>query len=162
MLSSYRFMCYMTYIIYRKVAGIPRRAWPSERYSRILLIGHLKQIYKIISNPTTKLRQAWKLSTALIRFQMQHEIPIIVTPPPPPPMPTNIETPRKEPVPPRPPLPVEVRMPGRPPAPAAVDTDDEEGLFSGEPGSNRPIHAAAHGLYQEVRQVGKHRKQDGA
>jgi len=84
--------------------------------------------------------------------QMQHEIPIIVTPPPPPPMPTNIETPRKEPVPPRPPLPVEVRMPGRPPAPAAVDTDDEEGLFSGEPGSNRPIHAAAHGLYQEVRQ----------
>ena len=89
---------------------------------------------------------------------MQQEIPIIVTPPPPPPMPTNIETPRKEPIPPRPPLPEEVRMPGRPPAPAAVDTDDEEGLFSGEPGANRPIHAAAHGLYQEVRQVGKHQK----
>ena len=100
--------------------------------------------------------------TILIRFQMPQEIPIIVTPPPPPPMPTNIETPRKEPVPPRPPLPEEVRMPGRPPAPAAVDTDDEEGLFSGEPGANRPIHAAAHGLYQEVRQVGKHRKQDVA
>ena len=89
---------------------------------------------------------------------MQQEIPIIVTPPPPPPMPTNIETPRKENVPPRPPLPEEVRIPGRPPAPAAVDTDDEEGLFSGEPGANRPIHVAAHGLYQEVRQVSKHTK----
>jgi hypothetical protein len=33
------------------------------------------------------------------------------------------------------------------------DTDDEEGLFSSEPGSNRPIHMAAHGLYQEVKQV---------
>ena len=32
------------------------------------------------------------------------------------------------------------------------DTDDEEGLFTSEPGTNRPIHVAAHGLYQEVKQ----------
>ena len=61
--------------------------------------------------------------------------PIVVTPPP------------------RPPLPHEVRVPGRPPMPAH-DTDDEEGLFSGEPGMKKPIHAAAHGLYQEVSKVG--------
>ena len=33
------------------------------------------------------------------------------------------------------------------------DTDDEEGLFTSEPGTNRPIHVAAHGLYQEVKLV---------
>ncbi len=54
--------------------------------------------------------------------------------------------------PPRPPLPQEARVPGRPPVPA--DTDDEEGLFTAEPSKHKPIHAAAHGLYQEVRQVG--------
>ena len=32
------------------------------------------------------------------------------------------------------------------------DTDDEDGLFSADPASNRPIHMAAHGLYQEVKQ----------
>ena len=32
------------------------------------------------------------------------------------------------------------------------ETDDEEGLFSTDPGVNRPIHVAAHGLYQEVKQ----------
>jgi len=52
--------------------------------------------------------------------------------------------------PPRPPLPQqELNAPPRPPLP---DTDDEEGLFSNDPGSNRPIHVAAHGLYQEVKQ----------
>ena len=51
--------------------------------------------------------------------------------------------------PPRPPLPQDMVPPPRPPLP---DTDDEEGLFSSEPGNNRPIHVAAHGLYQEVKQ----------
>ena len=49
----------------------------------------------------------------------------------------------------RPPLPQEWSAPPRPPLP---DTDDEDGLFSADPGSNRPIHMAAHGLYQEVKQ----------
>ena len=53
------------------------------------------------------------------------------------------------PAPPRPPLPADWQAPPRPPLP---DTDDEEGLFSVDPGSNRPIHVAAHGLYQEVKQ----------
>ena len=54
-------------------------------------------------------------------------------------------------VPPRPPLPRDMMAPPRPPLP---DTDDEEGLFSADPdpGNNRPIHMAAHGLYQEVKQ----------
>ena len=72
-------------------------------------------------------------------------IPKIELPPPIPPPPEMTELP-----PPRPPLPSEARLPARPPAP---DTDDEEGVFSNEPGSNRPIHVAAHGLYQEVKQV---------
>ena len=76
-------------------------------------------------------------------------IPIVVSPPPPPPQET-VPTQLREVPPPRPPLPHEVRVPGRPPAP---DTDDEEGLFSTDPGSSKPIHQAAHGLYQEVRQV---------
>jgi hypothetical protein len=57
--------------------------------------------------------------------------------------------------PPRPPLPQEVVNGPPPPRPPMPDTDDEEGLFSSEPGSNRPIHMAAHGLYQEVKQVYK-------
>eukprot|EP00093_Oithona_nana_P010886 10886.XXX_123334_120703_1 [CDS] Oithona nana genome sequencing. len=62
---------------------------------------------------------------------------------------------QEAPPPPRPPLPEEVRgPPPRPPMPNANtnDTDDEEGLFTNEPGTNRPIHVAAHGLYQEVKQ----------
>ncbi len=72
------------------------------------------------------------------------QIPIVVTPPPPP-----LNTSSSIPAPPRPPLPQEVRIPGRPPMP---DTDDEEGLFTSGPSAQRPIHAAAHGLYQEVNQ----------
>ncbi len=72
---------------------------------------------------------------------LQKPVNIVVTPPPPPP---------SQP-PPRPPLPHEARVPGRPPMPS--DTDDEEGLFSGEPGMKRPIHAAAQGLYREVSKV---------
>jgi vinculin len=74
-------------------------------------------------------------------------------PPPIPPPPVFSEAP------PRPPLPAEasiVAPPPRPPMPHPhphADTDDEEGLFSIEPRSNRPIHLAAHGLYQEVKQV---------
>ena len=56
------------------------------------------------------------------------------------------------PPPPRPPLPNELVPPPRPPMPNANDTDDEEGIFTSEPGTNRPIHVAAHGLYQEVKQ----------
>ena len=66
--------------------------------------------------------------------------------PPIPPPPVFVEAP------PRPPLPAEMAIPPRPPIPQA-DTDDEEGLFTLEPRSNRPIHLAAHGLYQEVKQV---------
>jgi len=51
--------------------------------------------------------------------------------------------------PPRPPLPQDFQPPPRPPLP---DTDDEDGIFTSEPGANRPIHMAAHGLYQEVKQ----------
>ena len=63
--------------------------------------------------------------------------------------------------PPRPPLPEEISQPPPPrPAPPmangneapANETDDEDGLFSSDPGMNRPIHVAAHGLYQEVKQ----------
>ena len=79
--------------------------------------------------------------------QPQQRIPEIELPPPIPPPPEMNELP-----PPRPPLPKEVRMPERPAAPPA-DTDDEEGIFLNEPGANRPIHLAAHGLYQEVKLV---------
>ena len=68
--------------------------------------------------------------------------------PPIPPLPAVQEAPP----PPRPPLPEEIRPPPRPPMPNANDTDDEEGVFSSEPGTNQPIHVAAHGLYQEVKQ----------
>ena len=55
-------------------------------------------------------------------------------------------------------------MPPRPPHPPDSgvqrqhqfpESEDEDGLFSMEPESNRPIHMAAHGLYQEVKQVTK-------
>ena len=84
-------------------------------------------------------------------YECQKQIPIIVTPP------KTAAAPNKAsvPTPPRPPLPHEVRVPGRPPMPGMADTDDEDGLFTDGPGQNRPIHAAAHGLYQEVRQVKK-------
>ena len=78
------------------------------------------------------------------------QVPIEVQPMPPPipPLPTQ-----EAPPPPRPPLPEEIRgPPPRPPMPNSNDTDDEEGLFTNEPGTNRPIHVAAHGLYQEVKQ----------
>ena len=76
-----------------------------------------------------------------------NHVPVPEIPPPIPPPPSDlVEVP-----PPRPPLPEEARMPARPPAPP--DTDDEEGLFAHEPGSDRPIRVAAHGLYQEVKQV---------
>lgn len=71
-------------------------------------------------------------------------IPILVDPAPPvPPLPEQSQAP------PRPPLPQDFQVPPRPPLP---DTDDEDGIFTSEPGSNRPIHMAAHGLYQEVKQ----------
>jgi len=87
-------------------------------------------------------------------YNQNHQIPVLVDhgsyqPPPVPPLPL-LDGP-----PPRPPLPQELTAGGGPPPPRPPmpDTDDEEGLFSMEPGSNRPIHMAAHGLYQEVKQV---------
>merc|ERR1719270_1778551 len=67
------------------------------------------------------------------------KVPVIIEPQPPqvPSLPSQAALSGEHPAPPRPPLP---------------DTDDEDGLFSGDPGSNRPIHMAAHGLYQEVKQ----------
>ena len=78
--------------------------------------------------------------------------PLNSMPPPIPPPPVFNEAP------PRPPLPAEAMSaisapPPRPPHPHAADTDDEDGIFSSEPRSERPIHLAAHGLYQEVKQV---------
>ena len=69
----------------------------------------------------------------------------------PPSMPAQPPVEATAPVPPRPPLPRDMMAPPRPPLP---DTDDEEGLFSADPdpGNHRPIHMAAHGLYQEVKQ----------
>ena len=69
----------------------------------------------------------------------------------PPSMPAQPPVEAAAPVPPRPPLPRDMMAPPRPPLP---DTDDEEGLFSADPdpGNHRPIHMAAHGLYQEVKQ----------
>ena len=61
----------------------------------------------------------------------------------------QVEPVEASPAPPRPPLPSDWQAPPRPPLP---DTDDEEGLFSADPGLSRPIHMAAHGLYQEVKQ----------
>ena len=68
-------------------------------------------------------------------------VPVIVEPPTQPYVESH--------APPRPPLPQDFVAPPRPPLP---DTDDEDGLFSTDPASNRPIHLAAHGLYQEVKQ----------
>merc|ERR1719394_2244898 len=69
-------------------------------------------------------------------------IPILVDPAPAAPV-------QEQAAPPRPPLPQDFQAPPRPPLP---DTDDEVGIFTSEPGSHRPIHMAAHGLYQEVKQ----------
>jgi len=69
-------------------------------------------------------------------------IPILVDPAPAAPV-------QEQAAPPRPPLPQDFQAPPRPPLP---DTDDEDGIFTSEPGSHRPIHMAAHGLYQEVKQ----------
>jgi len=76
-------------------------------------------------------------------------VPVIVEPPRVPALPSQASMSGD--APPRPPLPQDCVPPPRPPLP---DTDDEDGLFSGDPdpGSNRPIHMAAHGLYQEVKQ----------
>ena len=90
------------------------------------------------------------------RQEPYHQIPVLADQsyqlPPVPPLPLldgHLAAP-----PPRPPLPPELAANGPPPPrPPMPDTDDEEGLFSMEPGSNRPIHMAAHGLYQEVKQV---------
>jgi vinculin len=71
-------------------------------------------------------------------------IPILVDP-----APLVPRLPEQAEAPPRPPLPQDFQAPPRPPLP---DTDDEDGIFTSEPGSNRPIHMAAHGLYQEVKQ----------
>jgi len=85
--------------------------------------------------------------------RLEARIPITVESPPPPvpPLPA-VDLP----APPRPPLPQELPsalgVPAGPPRPPLPDTDDEEGLFTLEPGTNRPIHMAAHGLYQEVKQ----------
>ena len=89
-------------------------------------------------------------SSSGIARQVPIEMQQMPQAPPIPPLPAQ-----EAPPPPRPPLPEEVRgPPPRPPMPNANtnDTDDEEGLFTNEPGTNRPIHVAAHGLYQEVKQ----------
>ncbi|XP_059092000.1 vinculin-like [Tigriopus californicus] len=80
------------------------------------------------------------------------EIPIEITPPQPNHFSASPPIQNLIPAPPRPPLPSETRVPQRPPVPNGHDTDDEDGLFSTMPSGNRPIHHAAHGLYQEVRQ----------
>eukprot|EP00095_Tigriopus_kingsejongensis_P003227 maker-scaffold547_size140190-snap-gene-0.23 protein:Tk03227 transcript:maker-scaffold547_size140190-snap-gene-0.23-mRNA-1 annotation:"Vinculin" len=82
--------------------------------------------------------------------QTQQEIPIEITPPAKPL--ANMTMSNLIPAPPRPPLPTDARLPKRPPGPRGCDTDDEDGLFLSAPAGNRPIHHAAHGLYQEVRQ----------
>jgi len=98
-------------------------------------------------------KQVRKLFTDLNMFgldserQIQDDYGLINNGPPPIPPPPAIDVT----APPRPPLPHEVGV-GAPPRPPHPDTDDEEGLFTMEPGSNRPIHMAAHGLYQEVKQ----------
>jgi hypothetical protein len=102
-------------------------------------------------------KSSWVL---LFRHQApQFQIPVLADhqsyqPPPIPPLPLLDGGGHMSAPPPRPPLPQEVvNGPPPPPRPPMPDTDDEEGLFSSEPGSNRPIHMAAHGLYQEVKQV---------
>jgi len=120
--------------------------------------GHHNRWKGAATNLLDMVREVQKLFTDLNMFGFDHtsrpssvQIPVqlvdsSITPPPIPPLPTQIDGVV---APPRPPLPQESAPPPRPPLP---DTDDEEGLFSCEPGSNRPIHMAAHGLYQEVKQ----------
>jgi len=116
--------------------------------------GHYNRWKGASTNLLDMVREVQKLFSELNMYGLDLEnhqgvqIPILIDnhPPPIPPLPV-IEAE----APPRPPLPQELGAPP-PPRPPLPDTDDEEGLFTNEPGSNRPIHMAAHGLYQEVKQ----------
>jgi len=116
--------------------------------------GHYKRWKGASTNLLEMVREVQKLFSELNMYGMDFnrqqgiQIPVLIDqqPPPIPPLPV-IEAQ----APPRPPLPQELGAPP-PPRPPLPDTDDEEGLFTSEPGSNRPIHMAAHGLYQEVKQ----------
>ncbi len=77
-------------------------------------------------------------------YRHQQTVPVLVDrhyqPPPVPPPPLVLDDGNHLPAaapPPRPPLPQEAVMVGPPPRPPMPDTDDEEGLFTTEPGSNR-------------------------
>ena len=117
--------------------------------------GHYNRWKGASTNLLDMVREVQKLFSELNMYGLDldnnHQgvqIPILIDnhPPPIPPLPVlEAEAP------PRPPLPQELGAPP-PPRPPLPDTDDEEGLFTNEPGSNRPIHMAAHGLYQEVKQ----------
>jgi len=116
--------------------------------------GHYNRWKGASTNLLDMVREVQKLFSELNMYGLDLEnhqgvqIPILIDnhPPPIPPLPVlEAEAP------PRPPLPQELGAPP-PPRPPLPDTDDEEGLFTNEPGSNRPIHMAAHGLYQEVKQ----------
>jgi len=114
--------------------------------------GHYKRWKVASTNLLEMVREVQKLFSDLNMYgeDINHnggiQIPVLIDqqPPPIPPLPVMESQ-----APPRPPLPQELGAPPRPPLP---DTDDEEGLFTSDPGSNRPIHMAAHGLYQEVKQ----------
>jgi len=116
--------------------------------------GHYTRWKGASTNLLDMVREVQKLFSELNMYGVDYnnqqgvQIPILIDnhPPPIPPLPVlEAEAP------PRPPLPQELGAPP-PPRPPLPDTDDEEGLFTNEPGSNRPIHMAAHGLYQEVKQ----------
>jgi len=116
--------------------------------------GHYNRWKGASTNLLDMVREVQKLFSELNMYGLDlnnHQgvqIPVLIDnhPPPIPPLPVlEAEAP------PRPPLPQELGAPP-PPRPPLPDTDDEEGLFTNEPGSNRPIHMAAHGLYQEVKQ----------
>jgi len=116
--------------------------------------GHYKRWKGASTNLLEMVKEVQKLFSDLNMYgldfnhQQGVQIPILIDnqPPPIPPLPVlEAEAP------PRPPLPQELGAPP-PPRPPLPDTDDEEGLFTSEPGTNRPIHMAAHGLYQEVKQ----------
>lgn len=116
--------------------------------------GHYKRWKGASINLLKMVQEVQKLFSELnmidqdFKQQQGIQIPILIDqqPPPIPPLPVmDVQAP------PRPPLPQDLAAPP-PPRPPLPDTDDEEGLFTNEPGSNRPIHMAAHGLYQEVKQ----------
>eukprot|EP00090_Calanus_glacialis_P036167 TRINITY_DN6169_c0_g1_i1.p1 TRINITY_DN6169_c0_g1~~TRINITY_DN6169_c0_g1_i1.p1 ORF type:complete len:852 (-),score=220.34 TRINITY_DN6169_c0_g1_i1:197-2752(-) len=116
--------------------------------------GHYKRWKGASTNLLEMVREVQKLFSELNMYGMDFnrqegiQIPVLIDQQPPPiPPPPVLEAQ----APPRPPLPQELGAPP-PPRPPLPDTDDEEGLFTSEPGSNRPIHMAAHGLYQEVKQ----------